>query len=166
MDYIIREFQSCSEMLSFYSSKRESCFLELESQSPKKFYGIDLLESEQSIYFCSDGLCELQISEAHGLIAFLVDDYFVFINPAKNFKKTIRLNAPGDSLFHRNERFVAIYETGVFIFSPDKEIGECKETDDLIYDWNFLSDSVIHCKLCDGSEYNIDLRTIFCDSKT
>ena len=116
MDFIIKRFDSMSEMISAYSDKKDSEYIDIETQSSKTFYGVEFMKNNYNFYLSSDGLCNLQVFSIDEIAGVLIDDYFIFINLINHSKIKFKLNSPGDTLLYNKENmsFFIIYETGFF----------------------------------------------------
>ena len=150
-----------SEMIGAYSDKKDSEYIDIETQSSNTFYGVEFMKNNYNFYLSSDGLCDLQVISIDGIAGVLVDNYFICIDLLKHTKKKFKLNSPGDTLLYNKENtsFFIIYETGFFSFSLKPEICKVKEVKDLIYDFKVLSDTKILYSYGDSKFYEFDFRS-------
>ena len=159
MDFIIKKFDSMSEMVSVYSGKKDSEYIEIDSQSGNTFYGVEFMQNSHIFYLSSDGLCDLQVFSIDEIAGVLIDDYFIFINLINHSKIKFKLNSPGDTLLYNKENmsFFIIYETGFFSFNIKTETYKVKEVEDLIYDWKIGTDTKILYSYEGSKFYEFDL---------
>ena len=159
MDFIIKKFDSMSEMVSVYSGKKDSEYIEIDSQSGYTFYGVEFMQNSYIFYLSSDGLCDLQVFSIDEIAGVLIDDYFIFINLINHSKIKFKLNSPGDTLLYNKENmsFFIIYETGFFSFNIKTETYKVKEVEDLIYDWKIGTDTKILYSYEGSKFYEFDL---------
>lgn len=159
MDFIIKRFDSMSEMVSVYSGKKDSEYIEIDSQSGNIFYGVEFMQNSYIFYLSSDGLCDLQVFSIDEIAGVLIDDYFIFINLINHSKIKFKLNSPGDTLLYNKENmsFFIIYETGFFSFNIKTETYKVKEVEDLIYDWKIGTDTKILYSYEGSKFYEFDL---------
>jgi len=159
MDFIIKRFDSMSEMIGAYSDKKDSEYIDIETQSGNTFYGVEFMQNSYIFYLSSDGLCDLQVISIDGIAGVLIDDYFIFINLINHSKIKFKLNSPGDTLLYNKENmsFFIIYETGFFSFNIKTETYKVKEVEDLIYDWKIRTDTKILYSYEGSKFYEFDL---------
>ena len=159
MDFIIKRFDSMSEMIGAYSDKKDSEYIDIETQSGNTFYGVEFMQNSYIFYLSSDGLCDLQVISIDGIAGVLIDDYFIFINLINHLKIKFKLNSPGDTLLYNKENmsFFIIYETGFFSFNIKTETYKVKEVEDLIYDWKIRTDTKILYSYEGSKFYEFDL---------
>ena len=159
MDFIIKKFDSMSEMVSVYSGKKDSEYIEIDSQSGNTFYGVEFMQNSYIFYLSSDGLCDLQVFSIDEIAGVLIDDYFIFINLINHSKIKFKLNSPGDTLLYNKENmsFFIIYETGFFSFNIKTETYKVKEVEDLISNWKIGPDTKILYSYEGSKFYEFDL---------
>ena len=148
-----------SEMIGAYSDKKDSEYIDIETQSGNTFYGVEFMQNSYIFYLSSDGLCDLQVISIDGIAGVLIDDYFIFINLINHLKIKFKLNSPGDTLLYNKENmsFFIIYETGFFSFNIKTETYKVKEVEDLIYDWKIRTDTKILYSYEGSKFYEFDL---------
>ena len=148
-----------SEMIGAYSDKKDSEYIDIETQSGNTFYGVEFMQNSYIFYLSSDGLCDLQVISIDGIAGVLIDDYFIFINLINHSKIKFKLNSPGDTLLYNKENmsFFIIYETGFFSFNIKTETYKVKEVEDLIYDWKIRTDTKILYSYEGSKFYEFDL---------
>lgn len=144
------EFQTEQEMMSFYESVNNSFFLELNPESPKKFYGLEFIDYNYSIFFASDNLSSLQTKDLGKITVLLIDTFFIIIKDTMEIK-VYKLNAPGDTILYFDNIVIVVYELGILFFNPVNFKLIDKPSKDLIIDWEIKDNSELYYRIADNS---------------